>query len=733
MSGKILRVKAIHAKKLGRLGYSAIEELAPDKVLFNFSSRVLTDAEKSLLGKGLKFALPPRKLTLEHHLYTFEKLFESLQHHTINDRVSENGESFKDKLRHLAKSAFSKFQKSRPTAVLSDEESKALISLSKDKSIVICRPDKGNGVVLMDKSNYQSRINLILEDTSKFQKLDSDTNSLKLVFSLEDKIRTFLKKTFDSVDSRGKRGPVYDFLYPTGTNLGVLYGLPKVHKNNYPIRPILSACNTPNYNLAKYLVPNLSPLTKNCYTVHSSFTFAKEICGIKDTTLHMASFDVTSLFTNIPLQETTDIIISEIFDNPEYSELVETCEFGIDNYEKFFKCHTPGRVDEISYLSKSQLRKLIELATLDNYFFFNGDIYKQVDGVAMGSPLGPTLANLFMNYMEKKWLEECPLDFKPVLYRRYVDDTFLLFKSRNHVELFRSYLNSRHPNISFTCDLEENDILPFLDVKVQRSDAQFITSIYRKPTFTGLFSKFYAFSPLKNKENLIATLTVRAYRICSNYDLFNQEIDKLKSILQSNGYPLKFIERVIGKMLCKLYKPDGYQEVLNYDVPRAQVYFSTFYLGDISKQIAMDLKKIVSESYPQIQLLITYKTHSAIGSRFGFKDKQPKLNQSNLIYRYTCECCKAFYIGKTERQLGMRISEHMGVSVRTGNALKVPPHSDISDHCKKCHTSVCPDNFSIEDSHLSNNGLLILESLYQQTKKPAIGIMQQSTPLMSFN
>ena len=224
--------------------------------------------------------------------------------------------------------------------------------------------------------------------------------------------------------------------------MGVLYGLPKVHKDNYPIRPILSACNTPNYMLAKYLVPNLSPLTKNCYTVHSSFAFAKEICEIDATNLVMASFDVTSLFTNIPLHETIDIIIAEIFDNPEYSHLTETLDIGIDQSQKFFKCHIPDKEDEVSYFNKSQLRRMLELATLDNYFFFNDSIYKQVDGVAMGSPLGPTLANLFMNHMEKKWLEECPLSFKPVLYRRYVDDSFLLFKSIDHLELFHSYLNS---------------------------------------------------------------------------------------------------------------------------------------------------------------------------------------------------------------------------------------------------------------------------------------------------
>ena len=94
-----------------------------------------------------------------------------------------------------------------------------------------------------------------------------------------------------------KRGQTNEFLYPTGTNLGILYGLPKVHKENWLIRPILSAVNTPNYLLAKYLVPNLTFLTKNEFMVNSSFDFAKEIVNFNPKGLHMASFDVTSLFT----------------------------------------------------------------------------------------------------------------------------------------------------------------------------------------------------------------------------------------------------------------------------------------------------------------------------------------------------------------------------------------------------------------------------------------------------
>ena len=82
----------------------------------------------------------------------------------------------------------------------------------------------------------------------------------------------------------------------------------------------------------------------------------------------------------------------------------------------------PGKEHEIKLFNRDNFKRLLELATLDSYFFFNEEIYMQIDGVAMGSPLGPHLANIFMNHMEKKWLEECPIQFKPVLYRRYVDD-----------------------------------------------------------------------------------------------------------------------------------------------------------------------------------------------------------------------------------------------------------------------------------------------------------------------
>ena len=101
---------------------------------------------------------------------------------------------------------------------------------------------------------------------------------------------------------------------------------------------------------------------------------------------------------------------------------------------------------------KKHVKELLTHAVKSSTFMFNDVYYKQVDGVAMGSPLGPTLANLFLVYYESKWLENCPQQFKPQFYRRYVEDIFVMFKKRNHVKKFLRYINSRHRNIKFTCE-----------------------------------------------------------------------------------------------------------------------------------------------------------------------------------------------------------------------------------------------------------------------------------------
>ena len=152
----------------------------------------------------------------------------------------------------------------------------------------------------------------------------------------------------------------------------------------------------------------------------------------------MASLDVESLFTNIPLEEIIKNCVNDLFSNNVYS----------------------GK------LSRKDLYDLFKVATTASSFVLYNKPYKLIDG--KGSPLGPTQDNAFLYHYEKIWLNKCPSQIKPVDYRRYVDNTFVLFKSKGHLKLFVSYINSKHKNIKFTFETEGSNNVSFLDVKITR-------------------------------------------------------------------------------------------------------------------------------------------------------------------------------------------------------------------------------------------------------------------------
>ena len=129
-------------------------------------------------------------------------------------------------------------------------------------------------------------------------------------------------------------------------------------------------------------------------------------------------------------------------------------------------------------------------------FSFEDVRYRQVDGVAMGSPLGPVLANIFVGYCETL----IPEGKLPPLYCRYVDDSFSCFASKSDSFVFLDVLNNLQPSLKFTCEFEECGRLPFLDVLVEKSvEGGVLTTVYRKPTFTGLYIVWGPFVPSRIK------------------------------------------------------------------------------------------------------------------------------------------------------------------------------------------------------------------------------------------
>ena len=123
---------------------------------------------------------------------------------------------------------------------------------------------------------------------------------------------------------------------------------------------------------------------------------------------------------------------------------------------------------------------MLTLATKESYFVFDGELYQQVDSVAMESPLGPTLANTFLFHYGDICLCNCSLECKPSYYKRYVDDIFV-FESETQVELFKNFMNICHPKMKFKFEKELNNCFFFLDAKVIKDNNVFTTLVCRNP------------------------------------------------------------------------------------------------------------------------------------------------------------------------------------------------------------------------------------------------------------
>ena len=402
----------------------------------------------------------------------------------------------------------------------------------------------------------------------------------------------------------------------------------------------------------------------------------------------MASLDVDSLFTNVPLNETIDICVNELFKNQS-------------------KCFN---------LDKKQISDMLSLTTKESVILFDSEFYNQVDGVSMGSPLGPTLANAFLCYHEKKWLDDCPIDFKPVYYKRYVDDIFLLFRELEHAQRFKEYMNSKHRSISFTSEIEKEGSFPFLDIKISRETGRFVTSIYRKSTFSGVYTNFTSFLPLEYKFGLIYSLLFRCFSLVSDFSRFHLEVQKLKVFLLKNGYSSSFIDTCIRKFLDKKYSI----KTTVYDVPKMELTVVLPFLGNISYITKTQLNKTLSRYLKFCKLRVIFKTNNRFSNYFRFKDKIPESLRSCQIYKFSCGSCNASYIGKTFRHMKVRVSEHQGVSPRTGKIVKGTQTTAVRDHMLFCDHRVAWDDFTVLGNEANHYLLEIKESLFIKRDQPLL-------------
>ncbi|XP_059067539.1 uncharacterized protein LOC131044502 [Cryptomeria japonica] len=449
------------------------------KLVVNLSPAHIDPLAFNFLKRGLNFALTPRSIPHIDFLIEIENVVRTLP----LDVAEEVRQDCAVALRYAKPPKFN----------IPKAELLAFNNLMHNNDLIISRADKGNATVIMSKPDYLAKMEILLSDSSSF-KILSRNPCPKILKAVRSAISN------SSLDDSTKLR-----LLPSKEVTPRIYGVPKIHKANIPLRPIVDTIGSPTYKLAAFLAKLISPLVGN------SNSFIKDsnqfVQFIKDTKLDpqdtLVSFDVVSLFTKVPILDAIEIVKLKV--NEEIASLVELC-----------------------------LRS--------TFFAFQGVIYEQVDGVAMGSPLSPVIANIFMEHFEEVALHSFPL--KPKWWKRYMDDTNVCWPhGLDMLEEFHTHLNNISPSITFTKELESNNLLSFLDVLIcKKPDGSLGRQVFRKTTHTDLYLHSSSHHHHSQKVGILKTLALRAHRICDK-DNLDQELSHLRQVFLWNGYSNKKITR----------------------------------------------------------------------------------------------------------------------------------------------------------------------------------------------
>ncbi|BHF77158.1 hypothetical protein SprV_0502026100 [Sparganum proliferum] len=419
---------------------------------------------------------------------------------------TEATEETKSLIRHQVSSLL---MAHRPRERLSKVERDALRELKADRDLVIVPADKVRSTVVLDRKDYLQKAKCLLEDRQVY--VPCATNPLKT-------LTREINATMLALKNSGAITPTdRPMAISQDTASARFYGLPKVHKDGVPLRPIVSLKGTPTYGLSKWLFRRLKFLTAESDTTVSSS--AQSLEKLKGVNLHpnevIVSFDVTSLFTSIPQDLAIETI--ELLHHSKYDE-------------------TENR------LGHAQILQLLKLC-FRTYFTFDGTVYEQVKDTPMGSPISGFIAEAVLQQLESLVFQH----HKSKLWARYVDDTFVVIE-RDQLLTFKERLNAVFPDIQFTMEEEENNQLAFLDVLVCRKDCGGLeTKVFRKATNTMQVLHFNTNHPINHKRSCVRTLYRRVETHCSEPEDKIAELQYLQRVFRANGYPRNFVNRCIRK------------------------------------------------------------------------------------------------------------------------------------------------------------------------------------------
>ncbi|XP_072020328.1 uncharacterized protein [Amphiura filiformis] len=412
------------------------------KWVVNLSKYKLNAAQTSVLTKGLNYAISPPKIPAEEFVLATELAWKHLP--------------LADGIQLRAKIASTLKSSKVPEQNVTKEERKAIKDLKKAEDIIILPADKGKSTVVLDRVDYDEKVNTMLGDKKTYEELPNDP----------------------TVKYKRK----------------LVYALSKLKKE---------VGNTQHH------VKNSQQLAED---------LSKVVIEEEDI---LNSHDVVSLFTNTPIDQVLEIVRNRL----EKENLLR-----VYNKDTGFK------------ITSEDVVHLLEFILTTTYFTFKGKIHRQLFGTAMGSPVSPIAANIFMEALEQQGIATAPLDCRPKLWLRYVDDILEVIQ-RDSVQQLTDHINQvdKSGSIKFTFEQESQGQLPFLDTLiVKKDDGTVKLLVYRKPTHTDQYLNYQSHHPLHQKLGVVRTLYNRKDTIVTEEQDKEEEEKKIQEALQTCGNPKWF-------------------------------------------------------------------------------------------------------------------------------------------------------------------------------------------------
>lgn len=457
------------------------------------------------------------------------------------------------------------------------------------------------------------------------------------------------------------------------TNVAVapkLYGLPKIHKEGFPLRPICSSINSPSYSLCKYITSILHKLTVDSkYNVRNSLEFRDKIKNLRiEENEELISLDVVSLFPSIPVELAIRIIE--------------------DDWD---------RISGYTNINKDLFLRILKFCIIDSrYFQFNNKIFSQKKGLPMGSPASPVVADIVMEKLIDSCLEK--LHVKPKIMIKYVDDLFCVIKEED-INLLLTTLNSFDPRIKFTIERENNNRISYLDALVVRRGDKLWIDWYQKPTSSGRIINYYSKHPKRMIINTARNFINRVFNI-SDFRFHKKNAKLIEGILIENSFP--------NKLICKLIRQYDRRNVSNVNTEPV-IYKSLSYVPGMSERLEK------SDIFDKRKYRIAHKIYRTVGGLFSrTKDKLNKLEKSNLVYQIPCggkdgQQCDKVYVGTTKNKLRTRIAGHK--SDQRYRNINSSQKTALSTHCRDFDHNPDFEKVSILSTESSYRKRYMLEML----------------------